>query len=1004
MINQDEIDAIKQGVDLVFFMKACGIELKQVGGNYRGFCPFHEDTTSSLTVNPKENLWNCFGCDKGGDTIRFVQLFDGLSFNDAVERLKGYFPGGDLPKTAKTKAAVTEEKKEVSVADKKLLARVISYYQHTFTENPRGLEYLKSRGIEGNQSYTDFGVGYVNGSLKFILPEDPAVINTLKALGILNQKGNETFYNCVVFPIFDADGAIINLYGRNIEPENGVDHLYLAGSRSGIINRQAVKRSSTILLTESIIDALTLYDQGFTNVIPAYGVNGLTDDHLFLFNSAVKEVYLCFDSDQAGKEGAAKAAEQLKTSVPLDGEKGVAVYTVELPDKDINIYFNRHTPEEFELLLKEANPESVEQSDSLNKRKQTLYKQEEHGFTVGYAKRQYQVKGIQRGDTQLKATIKVSEDVSSAKPFELTTIDLYSSRSRHWFAKRCADLFQEPEALMKEDLAKLLHLVEEWRPEKKEQQQTEISKGDKKLALSFLERADIFTELLADFDTLGVTGEEINKLVGYLAATSRKLADPLSALIQSRSAAGKSTLQDAILSLIPDEDYIKYTRVTDQALFYKDEDSLVNKILAIEEAEGMGGAAYSIRNIQSAKKITVAATGKDANGRMHTEEYTVRGPVCVMITTTATEIDQETASRFIFLTIDESAAMTGAIHKRQREAETLAGLVREKKQDTVTRKHHAAQRMLKNLAVVNPYAEYLSYPSHSLRARRDHQKYLGLIRAIAFLHQYQREIKTVEVEGQPVAYIEVTLSDIETANRLANVVLGQSMDELAEPSRTLLSKIYAMVKEQTEKDNRPIDEIFFTRRMIREYTGWTDWQVRSHMKQLIELEYINARLGSWGKEYSYALHYQGQAEEVDRCYLDLTSVEEIRKLMGAEATPRAKEALRGQNTPLRGYFEEEKSQVNNLQLKEKDDNFEVRAEEQAPGGEGVLIEDDHTHSTEKKRRCQAVTVKGTRCRNEATTYRIYEGDRLEYLCCKTHFQDFRPHPKQEGQEPPKEEW
>jgi DNA primase len=128
--------------------------------------------------------------------------------------------------------------------------------------------------------------------------------------------------------------------------------------------------------------------------------------------------------------------------------------------------------------------------------------------------------------------------------------------------------------------------------------------------------------------------------VGYLAATSRKLAEPLSVLIQSRSAAGKSTLQDAIVSLIPDEEYIKYTRVTDQALFYKEEDSLVHKILAIEEAEGMGGAAYSIRTIQSAKKITVAATGKDANGRMKTEEYTVNGPVCVMITTTATEIDQ----------------------------------------------------------------------------------------------------------------------------------------------------------------------------------------------------------------------------------------------------------------------------------------------------------------------------------------------------------------------------
>ena len=379
---------------------------------------------------------------------------------------------------------------------------------------------------------------------------------------------------------------------------------------------------------------------------------------------------------------------------------------------------------------------------------------------------------------------------------------------------------------------------------------------------------------------MGVTGEEINKLVGYLAATSRKLADPLSVLIQSRSAAGKSTLQDAILSLVPDEDYIKYTRVTDQALFYKDEDSLVNKILAIEEAEGMGGAAYSIRNIQSAKKITVAATGKDpGTGKMRTEEYTVKGPVCVMITTTATDVDQETASRFIFLTIDESAEMTKMIHRMQREAETLAGLVKSKKQDSVISKHHAAQRMLKPLGVVNPYSNYLSYPNHSLGSRRDHKKYLGLIRSIAFLHQYQREVKTVEVEGEPVEYIEVTLEDIETANQLANEVLGQSMDELAKPSKTLLSSIYTMVKEVLDERDTPLDEVYFTRRMIREYTKWTDWQVKTHIKQLEELEYLSVRIGAKGKEYSYVLNYHGQGEETDKCYLDLTSVEEIERLM-----------------------------------------------------------------------------------------------------------------------------
>ena len=883
MIDQEEINSIKQNVDLVPFMQSCGLKLKQVGSNYQGFCPFHDDSNSpSLTVNPDENLWNCFGCDAGGDNIRFAQLMGKVSFNKAVKQLQDY--AGNTPvkprkikeSSTSTDLAVKEKKVEgLTVKAKKLLARVVNYYQHTFSEDQRGLAYLKDRGLTDHQALKDFGVGFVSGSLKDILPDEEEVTKILKDLGILNKKGNEVFYNSVVFPLYDQDGGVVNLYGRNIKEENQVSHLYLAGSRNGIINRQAVKRSSTIILTESIIDALTLYDQGFKNVIPAYGVNGLTGDHLSLVKqSKVKEVYIVFDSDKAGKDGADKVADQIH-------RLGITTHTVTLPDKDINIFFNRHTPEEFENLLKESNPESFEQSENLNKRKQTFYIHDQHGFTVGYGLRQYQVKGIQRGDTQLKTTIKVAKDVKDSKqPFELTTIDLYSSRSRIWFAKLCAGVLEEPEELVKEDLSKLMALVEDYQPPGEQKESIEITKADKDLALSFLKSPEMLSELLADYDTMGVTGEETNKLVGYLAASSRKLADPLSVMIQSRSAAGKSTMQDAILALIPEEEYKKYTRMSDQSLFYQEEESLMNKILAIEEAEGMGGAAYSIRNIQSAKQITMAVTGKDpSTGKMETQEYKVKGPVAVMLTTTATEIDQETASRFIVLTIDESANMTEAIHKMQREAETLEGLIKVKKQDTLIRKHHTAQRLLKPLGVVNPFAKYLSYPANSLRSRRDHKKYLGLIRAIAFIHQHQREIKTVEVEGQPIEYIEVVLDDIESANQLANEVLGQTMDELAKPSRTLLSSIFQMVEAMTKEEDKGIDKTFFSRRMIREFTGWTDWQIRSHIKQLEELEYIYARQGYMGKEYAYVLQYQGQAEESGHCFLNLTTVKQVKRMI-----------------------------------------------------------------------------------------------------------------------------
>ena len=489
MIDREHIEALKTSVDLVGLIRSRGIALRKNGKGYKGLCPFHKDDTPSLSVNPDQNLWQCFGCQAGGDAIRFVELFDKVDFKAAVQLLAGSEDRGRKTEAGK---AVKEEKPDLTVKEKKLLARVVGYYQHTFAEDQRGLDYLKVRGISDLQSMQDFGVGYVNGSLRSILPDDEEIKATLQKVGILNRKGNEVLYNCVVFPLYDDEGHILNLYGRSIDPESGVSHLYLPGPRRGLVNRQAVKRSSSIILTESVIDALTLYAQGFKNIIPVYGVNGLTEDHLSLFNGRIQEVYIVFDADGAGKNGAALVAGQLQ-------EKGIEPYPVELPDKDVNIYFQRHAPEEFEKLLKTANPAGVEQSEKINKRTQTLYREEEHGFTVGYGERQYQIKGIQRGDTQLKAVIKVAKDVSSTLPFELTTIDLYSSRSRQWFAKLCVDLLEAAEELIREDMGKLLVLVEEWRP-RKEQKPRRRSRRKKSRKRPFpFKIPELFKEILDDF-------------------------------------------------------------------------------------------------------------------------------------------------------------------------------------------------------------------------------------------------------------------------------------------------------------------------------------------------------------------------------------------------------------------------------------------------------------------------------------------------------------------------
>jgi hypothetical protein len=404
-----------------------------------------------------------------------------------------------------------------------------------------------------------------------------------------------------------------------------------------------------------------------------------------------------------------------------------------------------------------------------------------------------------------------------------------------------------------------------------------MSADDRENALAFLKNPELFAEILADFETLGVTGEETNKLLCYIAAVSRKMEEPLSVMIQSRSAAGKSFLQDTVLSLIPEDETIKYTRLTDQALFYKESTSLKHKVLAIEELDGMNGAIYSIRSIQSSKKITIAYTGKDpVTGRLKTEENTVEGPLMIFITTTAEEIDGETASRFVFLSIDESSEMTDRILEKQRERHTMAGMIGSLGADRIIAKHRNANRLLSPLKIVNPYAGLLTFSSKSLRARRDHTKYLNLIEAVTCLFQYQRERKTVQHEGRPIEFITVTLSDIAKANEIACEILGRSLDELSPPSRRLLGLIREMVTKECQERDIESEHYRFTRRDIRHFSGWSDFQVKTHVKQLEDLEYIYPTAGKKGKEYVYELLATCEISEDKPFLMGLTGIKELR--------------------------------------------------------------------------------------------------------------------------------
>jgi DNA primase len=501
---------------------------------------------------------------------------------------------------------------------------------------------------------------------------------------------------------------------------------------------------------------------------------------------------------------------------------------------------------------------------------------------IVFGDRRYRVRGL--GKNLAHGALKVNLLVSRRDNVHVDTLDLYSSRQRAAFVKQAAAEIGSAEETIKTDVGQVLMRLEQIQDEriqealKPKSREVTLSEAERAAALELLAEPKLLDRILADFEACGVVGEETNKLVGYLAAVSRKLEEPLAVIIQSSSAAGKSALMEAILAFMPEEDRVKYSAMTGQSLFYMGESDLAHKILAIVEEQGAEKATYALKLLQSEGELTIASTGKDpATGRLVTQEYRVEGPVMIFLTTTAIEIDEELLNRCLVLTVDEDREQTRAIHRLQREKQTLEGLLARQAQPALLKIHRDAQRLLKPILVANPYARHLTFLDDRTRTRRDHVKYLTLIRAIALLHQYQRPIKTATRGGLAVPYIEVTLDDIATANNLAHQVLGRSLDELPPQTRRLLMALDRMVSEACAAQAVARQDFRFSRRQVREHTGWTYDQVRVHVDRLVELEYVLTHKGSRGQSFEYELLYDGQGKNGAPFLTGLLDVEAIRQ-------------------------------------------------------------------------------------------------------------------------------
>jgi DNA primase catalytic core len=480
--------------------------------------------------------------------------------------------------------------------------------------------------------------------------------------------------------------------------------------------------------------------------------------------------------------------------------------------------------------------------------------------------RVYQVlwleKSLARG--RMQVNVKVSgANVRGEYRYHGDTFDMESAQRRAAFIKQAAYELAVKEEAMHSDVGRLWGILQDKQRERigkalaPAEEAAAMTDAEQAAAMDLLRDPRLLDRVLEDFERCGAVGEEANKKVSYLAAVSRLLPKPLAVVVQSSSSAGKSSLMEAVLDFIPEEHRVSYTAMTSQALFYMGQKNLKHKILAIAEQQGAEAASYPLKLLQSEGKLNIASTGKDpVSGKHVTHEYEVEGPVMIFLTTTATDVDEELMNRCLVLAVNEDREQTRAIHQKQREAQTLEGLKARMRQDKIVRLHRNAQRLLRPVQVVIEHLKDHSFPDAMTRTRRDHMKFLTLIQAITLLYQHQREVKTNDEDGDKFEYIEATEADVKLAWELASHVLMRSLDDVQTQTRRLLLLIDKMVTAECERLEIERLDYRFTRATVRQFSGWSDSQLKKHLHRLEELEYLALHRGAPGQSFVYALNFE----------------------------------------------------------------------------------------------------------------------------------------------------
>lgn len=359
--------------------------------------------------------------------------------------------------------------------------------------------------------------------------------------------------------------------------------------------------------------------------------------------------------------------------------------------------------------------------------------------------------------------------------------------------------------------------------------------------IDFLKQDNLLQELNKLIEQSGIVGEQNSRLLLFIIASSYKTKQPLHAIVQGSSGSGKTHLISKIADIIPQEDVLRFTRITESSLYNWGEYELVNKLLVIEDLDGLKEEAmFAMRELISNQRLSSSVSIKDKKGNIKSTKKEVKGVFSSLSATTKGEIYEDNMSRSFLLAVDESQDQTDKIINYQNKR--IAGEINEKDQEKAKELLQKIIRALKVEEVQNPYATQIQLPENVHKKRRLNEMFQSIIKQITIINQYQRRASAGKIVTEIV--------DIENAVEILFESIILKIDELDGSLRQFFEKL----KKKFKTDD-------FTRFEAMEATGFKKTQLQHYINQLVQLEYLK-QYGHGNKGYKYKIFHFDDIQSV----------------------------------------------------------------------------------------------------------------------------------------------